>query len=130
MLRELRRDLTLNGLQRIVGMGAREVPENGRDAVQRPAGILQSGDGVLESWCRGVACDAVDLSAMFGEGLLEGRLEVLRLDFGKGRHAEGRGPGGEQRICGRTGAHGVETSGEAREDGETLNGYSLEGSAT
>ncbi len=43
--------------------------------------------------------DRLDLGGMVGKGLLEGRQEMLRLDFGERRRLERRLPRLEQRIC-------------------------------
>ena len=93
-------DVALDLLQRLVGVGACEVPEYAAHPAQCAAGALQRPDDVVEAWLGGIGLDGVDLVAVFGDPALEGRPEVLRLDRPERRRRERCRPGLEQGVAG------------------------------
>src|SRR5205807_4616139 len=95
---ELRRDLALEGKERLVGVGAGERMEGRRHAGEAAAAALERRDRVLEARRRLIGRDGRDLAAMLGERRPEGRGEMLRLDRRERRRREGRRPFGEERI--------------------------------
>jgi len=58
---KLGRNLALDRLQILVGVGAGQVEEHGAHPVQGPAAALQGGDGVGEAGARRLAHNARDL---------------------------------------------------------------------
>ena len=53
---------------------------------------------LAKSGCGRIVGDRGDLGGMVGEGLLEGRQEMLRHDLGERRRLERRLPGLQQRV--------------------------------
>ena len=100
---ELGRDVALDGLQRVVGIGAGEVEEHVGDAIQQPRAILQAEKRGLEPRRGGVLDQRRDLAAVGRQGGLEGRGEMLWANLGERRHRERGGPVGKQRVRGRCG---------------------------
>ena len=78
--RHFRRDVALQRLDRVVGMGAGAVPEQRRDARQPVAGDLQRDDGVFEGRRLRVVGDRVDLRLMLGKCRVEGRRKIAVAD--------------------------------------------------
>ena len=97
--RHPQRDFLVDLQDRRIGVRRDQVVEHGRDLGEQLAGALQRRDGVGEVRHGGIVGDRRDLGGMVGEGLLEGRQEVLRLDLGERRRLERRLPRLEQRIC-------------------------------
>ncbi len=95
------RDLALDRLEFVVGIGAREMEEHARDAIERGAGPLQRKDRVGEVGRPGIRLDRSDFLAPLPNRGFERRPEVLRAEGGEMRRAERAGPGSEQRIVGR-----------------------------
>ncbi len=107
---ELRRHLALDRLQRLVGVRAGEIVEDGGDLFDQPGALLQRHDGVVERRLGGLTRDGGDLRLVLLQRRRERRLEVLRLDLLERRQAEGGAPARQQRIfrlracrCGRAG---------------------------
>ena len=84
--------------QRRIGMRRHQVVEHRRDLGEQLARALQRGDGVGEVRRRRIVGDRGDLGGVVGEGLLEGRQEMLRRDLGERRRLERRLPGLQQRV--------------------------------
>ena len=94
---ELRPDLALDLLQRVVGMGAGRV-KNTPSTRCRARLRLQRLNGVAEGRRLGLRRDRRDLGVVLGEGALEGRQEVLGRNAAERRHVERAGPGLEEGI--------------------------------
>ena len=97
---EQRRDVALDFLDLIAGIGAGQHEEHGLHLVERTAGALQLLNGVLKGGCFRIGGDCLDLGAVLRERRIEGRTEVLRRERAEGRQPEGTGPLGEQGILG------------------------------
>ena len=87
-----KRDLLVDLQDRRVGVRRDQVVEDRRDLGEQLAGALQRRDGVGEVGRGRIVGDRGDLGGMVGEGLLEGRQEVLRRDLVEGRRLERRLP--------------------------------------
>ncbi len=98
--RHPQRDLLVGLQQRRVGMRRDQVVEHRRHPGEQLAGALQRRDGVGEVGRGRIMGDRGDLGGMVGEGLLEGRQEVLGRDFRERRRFERRLPGLQQRVRG------------------------------
>ena len=81
-----------------VGVRRHQVIEHRRHPGEQLAGALQRRNGVGEIRHRGIVLDRDDLGGVIGEGLLEGREEVFRRDFGEWRGLKRRLPGLQQRV--------------------------------
>ena len=101
MAGEQRRDLALDRLDRVTGVGAGLHKEDVGDAFEVAPAPFQRLDGVAKAGRRLVGGDGVDLGAVAAERPVEGRPEMLRLDRRQWRQAERAGPVGEQWIFGR-----------------------------
>ena len=95
---QLRPDLALDGLQRLVGVGAGEVEEHAGDAVEKLAAAFQRGDGIVEGRRVGLPRCSRDLGIVLGKAALERRQEMLRRDAAERRNFERAGPGLEEGI--------------------------------
>ena len=98
--RHPQRHLLVDLQQRRVGMRRHQVVEHRRNPGEQFARALQRDDGVGEIRRRRIVGDGGDLGGVIGEGLLEGRHEVLRLDLGERRRLERRLPRRQQRVGG------------------------------
>ena len=103
------RDIALDRLYFVAGIGAGLDEEHIADAVEVAPAFLQRHDGVGEGGSRLVGGYAIDLGAVALERGVEGGAEMLRLDRRQWRQAERAGPVGEQGIVGGGGraGHGV-----------------------
>jgi hypothetical protein len=90
--------LALEGLDRVVGVGASEVEEDRGDPIEPAVGPLHRLDGVGEAGLGGIGGDGVEVRPRLGEGGLEGGTEVLVPDGLEGRQAERSFPVLEQRV--------------------------------
>ena len=99
--RHPQRHLLVDLQQRRIGMRRDQVVEHRRHLGEQLARALQRGDGVGEVRRRGVVVDRGDLGGVVGEGLLEGRKEMLGRDLGERRRLERRLPRLQQRVVGR-----------------------------
>src|SRR5690606_29284579 len=88
---KLRRELGLYLLPPVVRIRADKVEENGRRAIEQPAGALESDDRVLERRRLAVRRNRVDLGELLGHAALERRGEVLVLDPVERRILKGQG---------------------------------------
>ena len=95
---EARRHVALDRLDRVVRVGARQHIEDIADTAEQPPRPLQRRHSVVEIRLGAAARDGGDLAAVLGQRLLEGGREVVGLDRRERRHAERRGPAGEQRV--------------------------------
>jgi hypothetical protein len=93
-----RREIALQRLQRIVGMGAGQGAEHVPDAVERAAAALQRADRVVEAGLRRLGGDRLDLRGVLGQRPVERRPEVLGPDPRERRHVERLVPGREERV--------------------------------
>ncbi len=100
VLGEARRHLALDRLDRLVGVGAREIVENGRHAIEAAPGALQRLDRVLERRPGRVLGDHLDFRDVVGKRLVEGRHEMLVAHAVERRHLERRLPLPQQGIAG------------------------------
>ena len=98
MARENRRDVALDRLQFVVGVGAGEIEEDARHLVERAPAALERLDRVGEGRRLGIGGDGVDLRARLRERRVEGRAEMARLDAVERRRLERPGPGFEKRV--------------------------------
>ena len=80
------------------GVGSGQDEEHIGDALKLATALLQRHDRVVEARLGRVGGNGVDLGAMRGQRLVEGRAEMLRLDLRERRQLEGAGPVGKQRI--------------------------------
>ena len=96
--RHPKRHLLVDLQDRRIGVGRDQVVEHRRDLGEQLARALQRRDGVGEVGRRRIVGDRGDLGRVVGEGLLEGRQEVLGRDRVEGRGLERRLPGLEQRV--------------------------------
>ena len=94
-------DLLVDLQDRRIGVCRDQVVEHRRDLAQELARALQRRDGVGEVRHRGIVGDRGDLGGVVGEGLLEGRQEMLGDDSVERRGLERRLPGLEQRVVPR-----------------------------
>ena len=116
MLRQHRRQLALDLLQRRARVRTRQIEEHVRDLVQRVAALLQRDDRVLERRRLLVGPDRRDLSLVLGQRLLERGPIMLRGYLRERRQPMRRPPrrlkrigrGGFRLGCGL--AHGVGVS--------------------
>src|SRR5262249_59664178 len=93
-----RREVPLDRLDLIRSASAGECKEFVRNAVEFASTPFHRNDGVVEARRRRIRDNRVKLGAVLGQGLIEGRTEMLRPDRRKWRHFETSGPTGEQRI--------------------------------
>ena len=96
--RHPQRDLLVDLQHRRVRVRRDQGVEHRRDLGEQLAGALQRRDGVVEVGRRRIVNDCGDLGRVVGEGLLEGRQEVLRRDLVERRRLERRLPGRQQRV--------------------------------
>jgi hypothetical protein len=95
---EQRRDVPLDGLQGIGGVGPGQDVEHICDTIEVTSALLQGLDGVGEGRGRRVGGDGVDLGTVAHERLVESGTEMLRLYTSERRQIEWAGPAGEQGI--------------------------------
>ena len=95
---ELRRHLSLHGLQRRRSFARRQVVEQRADAGEVATGSVERGDRVLEGRRFGAGDDRVDLVAVLAHRLGERGCEVLGAHLAERRQAERPGPGNQQWI--------------------------------
>ena len=119
--RELRGDLPVDRLERVVRFGAREREEDVAHLREGEPTVLQCLDRVRERGYRGARGDGLDFLLPIGDSGLEGRLVVLGLDPVERRHLEGRRPLLEERVGPRRGLGGGRNGDEQDDhgDGET-----------
>ena len=101
MRRQPGRDIPLDLLDRVVGMGARQHPEDARHPGEQPPAVLQRRDRVVEGGLGDLPGNALDLRLMVGERALESGRKLRRLDPRERRHAEAAGPVLEEGIGAR-----------------------------
>ena len=99
-----RRDLALDLLQRVIGVGAGKHMEHMLDPRQRPTAALQRLDRIGEARRRGLSRDRRDFGGVLGTGARIGLAKVLGLDAVERGNAVGGGPGCEKRVFGRVGS--------------------------
>jgi hypothetical protein len=87
-----RRDVALDLLERVVGVGGGQIVEDRGDAIELASGQFQRPNDIAEARLVGIAGDRVDLRFVLGDTLIEGRPEMRGLDRVKRRRLEGRGP--------------------------------------
>ena len=98
MPRHLRRDLTLERLDRVVGIGTGTVPEDRRNARELLTRQFHRHDRVVERRCILAQGDCLDLRFVRGKGGIEGRREILVGDCLEIRQTERAGPGEERFV--------------------------------
>ncbi len=98
---QLGRHVAVNGVERIVGVGALQVLERGLHAGQQLARTLHGHDGVVEGGRLGVVGDGVDFLQLHAHALGEGGCEMLVLDLVEGRVFERQRAGLEEGIAGQ-----------------------------
>ena len=103
---EQRRHLPFDGLERRVGMRARQVPEHPAHPRQQPPRSLQRQQRVREIRRTRIGDDGRDLGRVLRHPPLEGRHDVLGADRAEGREAERGGPGSEEGVGGGGVGHG------------------------
>ena len=99
-----RRDLALDRLQRVIGVGAGKHMEHMLDPRQRPAAALQRLDRIGEARRRGLSRDRRDFGGVLRAGARIGLAKVLGLDAIERGNAVGGGPGCEKGVFGRVGS--------------------------
>ncbi len=92
---EQRRDLALDFLDGVAGVGAGQHVKDTGHAVEHAAAALQRLDGVGEGGRGRVGGDPLDLGAVLRQSSVESRAELLGLERAEGRQAERAGPVGE-----------------------------------
>ena len=108
--RHHRRDLALEMLNRVVGVGAGLVPEQRGYAGQFVPGDFKRRDGVGKGRGLGIAGNVIDLGIVRGESMIEGGLEVFVADCLETGQAMRSVPGEDGRIEGGLG-HGISFGG-------------------
>ena len=98
MTRQDGRHLALDLLQRLGGVGGRQIEEYAADAVELLTGALERLDRIGKGRFVGVSANGGDLDDVVGQRLVEGWAEMLGLDRLERRRAERAGPGGEKRV--------------------------------
>ena len=107
---QLRVDVFLGAVQRIVRVGLGDVFEDLHDAGQRGAGAFHGHDGVVEIGCGGVGGDALDLGGMLAHRRLDGGRVIGIVDAVEGRRVVGQVARRQQRVVWRRGLRGVEAA--------------------
>ena len=87
-------------LHLVRGRGFEQVVENTRNAVEQRPLTLQRHDGVAEGRFLGVIDDRLDLGARAGDGRIERRLVIRKLDLRERRRLVGRVPLRQQGVGG------------------------------
>ena len=87
-------------LHLVRGRGFEQVVENTRNAVEQRPLTLQRHDGVAEGRLLGVIDDRLDLGARAGDGRIERRLVIRKLDLRERRRLVGRVPLRQQGVGG------------------------------
>lgn len=98
VLGELRRVGACHRLERLAGAAGVEVGEHLAHPAEQSAAALHRLDGVGKARRLRIPCDGGDLNALFGDGAVEGRREMLGPDGIEGRQAERRRPALEEGI--------------------------------
>ena len=106
MGREQRRELLLEVVREVVGVGRRLVEEDVAHALEQLAAALERLEGVLEDREVALAHDRLHLGELLGHAGLERRLEVLVADVGERRQPVREGAGGGERVVGGQGGAG------------------------
>ena len=99
MAREYRRDVALDRLQFVIGVGAGQVEKNVSHFVEAASAALERLDRVGESRRRLFGRDGVDLGARRFERCVERWGKMARLDAVERRRLERSSPGLEKRVC-------------------------------
>ena len=87
-----------DALHLLRSVGAQQVVEDTRDAVEQRALTLERHDRILEGGFGGVVHNRLDFGPRAGDGGIEGRFIVFELDFREGRRGVGGIPLDQQRI--------------------------------
>ena len=95
-----RRDVALDRLDGIAGVGAGQHKKDVGDVLEIAPAHLQRHDGVVEARRLRIGGDSVELGAVGSQSAVEGGTEMVRLDRRQRRQAEGAGPVGQQRVIG------------------------------
>ena len=97
---QARRLLLVELVERVVGVRAGQVAEQGGDARQQLPGVLEGGDGVVEGRRGGVDRDLVGVGLLLRHAGLDGRLIVLVLDLIERGGLERQGRDAGERVAG------------------------------
>ena len=134
---QLWRQLGLDLLHLVIGVGARLREKHARNAAQQLFAAFQGDDGVVETGRFGIVGDGLDFAATFGHALFEGRSIVLVADLVELRELIGQRTrrkeridrlrlGGLDRLClggwiaigGVQGCHGTKGNGQGGAQGQ------------
>ena len=85
---QLRRHLTLDGVERVIGVGTGHAEEGGRNPAQHLAAALHRDDGVFKAGRIGLVGDGVDLDQLLAHAFVEGRRVMLVVDLVEGHRMQ------------------------------------------